>query len=226
VRTLWICSLMVVPLFCSAAANAQTVGPSPLFLTIGAFADVQRFGHTESRSSSPTTEFISGETDTSGTATGLHVGVGTHVTSRVALQLELGFSESRHKTLRPSQTRPTPPILFESRSEIDYRPRTVGFTAAYRARERYRIRPGYLIGVMFTQERSRTVTTSTQTPPGAITSRTDLTSTTYRSAPIFGLEADVRIMKHLAVVPAVRLSKIFGAALLFVRPGVSARWSF
>lgn len=215
-------SLLALVNFVSVA-RAQ---PAPVFVTVGAFADVQRFGHSSSKSTTPTTTFIPAETDLGGTAKGLAIGIGAHLTPAFALQLEVALPDIRRKSLRPSQTIPPPPTLFLNRQTVDYRARTAGILAAYRIRERHRLRVGYLGGVMFVEERQLTITTTTMTPPGTVSSRTETLSMNYRSAAVVGVDTDVRITSHVAIVPHVRLSKYFGLPVLLTRPGINARWTF
>jgi hypothetical protein len=222
-----VCWPLTMILIGSAANSARAQPPpSAFFVTAGGFADIQLFGHADTRSTTPTSSFVGAETDPSGTAGGFQLGIGTNVAPRVSLRFEVGISSSRHKALRPAQNTPPPPNIFSTRQEIDYRVRDVGTTAAYHLARRWRIQPGLIGGFMYFQERGRTLTITTMTPPGTTSNMSETVSTIYRAAATAGLEAEVRVVKGLAVVPDVRVNKTFGVAQLLVRPGVSAKWSF
>jgi hypothetical protein len=96
----------------------------------------------------------------------------------------------------------------------------------YHTGRRHRVRLGFLAGVAFRweQQRSRTEQTVPAFVPvfPLIIQRSDVTATTYRPAPAVGIDADIAMVRHVSLVPQMRVQAIAG--LLSLRPGIAVRW--
>jgi hypothetical protein len=133
-----------------------------------------------------------------------------------------------------------PTQLLSNRVEETRRERSAAVLIGYHTGRRYRVRLGFLAGVAFIWQQATLVqrafpsvsplvpSESFQVFPSSIDfvpsrfERTETTSTSYRTAPAVGLDADIALGSHFTVVPRMRVQA--GAGLLSLRPGLALRW--
>jgi hypothetical protein len=183
--------------------------------------------------------------DVNGTVGGGGFAVGTFLARRVSLRLDAAFPGR----VESSYSEPSgyvffsggPTQLLSNRVEEARRERSAAVLIGYHTGRRYRVRLGFLAGVVFIWQQSSIVQQTfpgffPTTPSGSFEvfpsrvelipsriGRTETTSTSYRTAPAVGLDADIAIGPRLALVPRMRVQA--GAGLLSLRPGIALRWT-
>ena len=193
-----------------------------LFVSGTVFANIHRAGGY--RTDSPYRQ----DDDLSATTIGGGVGVGTAIGRHVVIQVELMAPEPIEQSYGPPEylppLRPPTPATFR---DVEYRTRHGSILGGYRTAVKRRVSAALLGGVMFMEERTRTVSTTIPTQPFQPLP-SDSTIRYYRLLPAFGLDVSVDVFSHLAIVPQLRVHKVtgsgFGAVGLW--PGLSVRWTF
>jgi hypothetical protein len=208
-------ALVIVLLPWTAAALGIFVGGD-------GFADIVRCSHFASESPTIVDDDLSGRTK------GWLVGAGGTLARHALVQLEVAGTGTLHKDFEPPRVLPPqPPLPFVAHRSADYRTRTrhVAVLGGYTTGVARRVSASALVGLMFVQERTHTVSTLVPRPPGPGGLPSDSTSTIYRTTPAFGFDLPIRVAPHVALLPQVRLYKLsFGP--LAIWPGASARIDF
>lgn len=207
---------VLVPIFLAAPAAGQQV-----FVSGGGYANIQQFGRYTTQSPIVT------EDNLSDTTRGLVFGVGGNLGPYVQVALELAFPEQLHKAFEPVRylpPQPQPPIV--TRRTVDYRSRHASVLMGYRAGPTHRVSAVLIGGVMFLQERTHTLFTTTPTSPSNPLP-SENTTVFYRLAPVVGIDIPVDLRWHIALVPQARVYKVPNASgPLGLWPGLSVRWTF
>jgi len=121
---------------------------------------------------------------------------------------------------------PLPPAPTTTLHQVDYRSRHASVLVGYQTNTKRRVSAALLGGLMFVQERMHSVTTITPRPVSNPLP-SENTITTYRMAPIVGIDVPIAAMSHLAVVPQGRIYKLDTASgVVGIWPGLSVRWTF
>ncbi|HEV8316118.1 MAG TPA: hypothetical protein VGQ10_01835 [Vicinamibacterales bacterium] len=170
--------------------------------------------------------------DASGNVAGGGFAIGTFLGPRVSVRLEAAFPASLTSSYatRSGIIYSSPfgriPEVIPSRVEDQFRQRSAAVLLGYHTGRRHRVRLGFLAGVAirWEQQRSRTEQTVPAFVPVVplIIQRSDVTATTYRPAPAVGIDADIAMVRHVSLVPQMRVQAIAG--LLSLRPGIAVRW--
>ena len=201
---------------------ARAAGQS-VFVSGAVFANIHRAGGFNTDSP------IRQDDDLSGTSVGGGFTVGASIGPHVVVQTEVMLPAALHRDFAPPTYLPplVPPPSATFR-EVTYRTRHGSVLGGYRTGTRRRLSAAFLGGVMFLQERTRTVARTVPPQPFSPPLPNDTTLRYYRLAPVFGLDLDVSLFSGLSVVPQLRVYKItgtgFGAVGLW--PGASLRWRF
>jgi hypothetical protein len=170
--------------------------------------------------------------DASGTVGGGGFSVGTFLAPRVSLRLEAAFPGSLDSSYSVGSGFAVSPLgeiteFVPQRVQEERRERSASVLLGYHTERRHRVRLGFLAGVAFLwqQQHSETEQTIPGFPPFVPLriQRTDLTATTYRPATAVGVEADVAMARHVALIPQMRVHAVAGA--LSLRPGIAVRWT-
>jgi hypothetical protein len=226
-------------LLCAATATAQSHPDAGVFIQAGAHAASEWRAHSE-RTGSPVGLSLT-TTDNSGTVAGGSVGIGHYLKPFLSLRAEVvvggtlhGRSESRSPSITGGILNPAPgTVVFESVETIsstdsELRLADVHFMLGFHRAPTRRIRLSYLAGATVRQERTHNLTTTTTPgfPPFIASSedRTSVTTTTYRTGLVVGIDAEVALTSRVAVVPHVRAVAPSGSVGL--RTGVHLRLSF
>jgi hypothetical protein len=206
-------TLAILAVMLSAAPAAAQTREGTVFVTGGAFAGIERAAHTTSSGISDPA------LNPSGTAPGALIGVGTFVTPAWSVQFELALEGTIDKTT--SFTYPDLPVTTRTNSEM----RSTGGAAlvGFHTRAHGRLALGYLGGLAFVRERQTSQRVVTGIPADPLESP-EIDTVLYGSTAAVGMDADITVSRHLAIVPQVRAQT--SARGLSIRPGVSARWSF
>jgi hypothetical protein len=222
----------------SAAAVLVVVAIKPLaaqtvFVEGAAFVGVERLSHTTPQPSNASVA------DLSGTTVGGRVSVGTFVSPQWSVRVEVAVPNllKSTTTLPPPILVPLPspvvvvpaPIVFTQQIQRDYRAPSGAILVGYATTRRHHVAVSYLGGLMMLEERQHTVNQTSIGPvPGVSipipTQRTETTIFTYRAAAATGLDVDIAIAAHLALVPQIRADVFLGS--LSVRPAAALRWNF
>ena len=212
-----------------ATLAAGTASAQPIFVTGAAFANVFRAGGFSSNSP------VIDNPDISGTTTGGAIGVGARLARHVVVQMEIALPGPIERDFDPPEYRqPLRPIVTINR-RVEYRTRHGSILGGYQTGETHRVSAAILGGVMFLQEKVRTVTSLSYLPPivppfpPVEPSSSDSTQRAYRLAPVFGLDVAIAATAHLAVVPQMRVHKTTGpgsVGALGLWPGIGVRWTF
>jgi hypothetical protein len=208
--------LVLIVSFCiPSGAAAQSV-----FVSGGAVVDVLQFGSTASVTPSMF------DFDRSGNTYGISAGIGGMVAGHVPIQLELGLGGLVKRDFYPVKGS-AGERLTDSHIRSEYRARHASMLVGYSSGASRRAAGTLLGGVMFLEERLRTLNTN------ASLSRvfSDSTIVTYRTEPMVGADLTLRLTPHVAVIPQVRIYKApalsgLHEGALAIMPGVSARWTF
>lgn len=211
---------------------------SPLFVQGTAFAGIERRSTSvfEIRSTTTTTR----EFDPGGTAGGGGFTLGTFVSRRVSVRIELDFQGSLTTTRDsrdvtgissvPSLPGIIPAIITTTTAQHeqrDERIRDAAILVGYHTTRQHRVQLGYLGGVIFLHQQAHSIVdlTSTTVPPliPIRSQQSEATMSAFGSDVEVGLDADVEVARHLSVVGQVRVAAFNGG--LSVRPGVGFRWS-
>lgn len=197
-----------------------TAAAQGIFVSGGGFAEIVRFSHFASQF--PTIV----DDDPSGNTNGWIVSAGGTLARHAVVQLEVAGTGTLHKDFEPARTLPPlPPPRFETHRSTDYRTRHVAVLGGYTTGTARRVSASALVGVMFVQERTHSVSTIVPPLPPSVPSRSESTATIYRTAPVLGFDLPIRVAPHVALLPQVRLYKL-GFGPLAVWPGASARIDF
>ena len=217
---------------------AQEPEAPPVFVEAAGFVGFERM---------PNVRFgtrIISDRDASDTVWGGGAAVGTFLAPRVSLRLDAAFPGR----VESSYSEPTGFAFFGSgltqllsnRVEERRRERSAAVLIGYHTGRRYHVRLGFLAGVAFIWQEATIVqrtfpsivplvpSGSFQVFPSPIDllpsrlERTETTSTSYRTAPAVGLDADIAIGSRFALVPRIRVQA--GGGLLSLRPGIALRW--
>jgi hypothetical protein len=206
-------NVAILAVLLTAAPAAAQSRQGTVFVTGGAFAGIERAAH------STTDGIVNADLDTSGTAPGALIGVGTFVTPAWSVQFELGLEGTIDRTT--SFTIPGLPI--SSRTDVEMGTTSSAVLVGFHPRAHGRLALGYLGGIAFIRERQAFQEVITGAPPELFESPATET-VIYGTTAAVGMDADVAVSRHLAVVPQVRVQT--SARGLSIRPGVSARWRF
>jgi len=198
---------------------ARPLAAQTVFVDGAVFLGIERLSHTSTQPPSASL------TDLSGTTVGGRIGVGTLLSPQWSAQVEVAFPNLL-KTTTTTVVAPVP-IAISQQVQRDYRAPSAAVLGGYHAARRHHVAAAYLGGLMFLEERQHTLT-QTSAGPGALapipTRRTEATTFTYRAAAATGLDVDIALGSHLALVPQVRAAVFVGS--LSVRPAVGVRWNF
>jgi hypothetical protein len=207
------CAMLAV--ICVAAPAAAQRSEGTVFVTGGAFAGIERAAHTTS----------SGISDPalipSGTAPGALLGVGTFVTPAWSVQFELALAGTINQT--KSFTIADLPQALTRRTSTDMRSTSGAALVGFHTRAHGGVALAYLAGIAFVRERRAYQQVFTGGAPERIES-SETEAVLYGATAAVGMDADISVSRHLAIVPQVRAQT--SARGLSIRPGVSARWSF
>jgi hypothetical protein len=111
--------------------------------------------------------------------------------------------------------------------ERDYRAPSAAVLVGFHTNRRHHVQVGYLGGLMLLEERQHTLTQISYVPPPGVSipiQRTENSTFTYRAAAAIGLDVDIELAAHVAVVPQIRTGVFTGN--LSVRPAVDLRVKF
>jgi hypothetical protein len=237
---------VLIGLACASPVAAQEPEAPRVFFDGAAFVGFERAG--QLRSERP----IVRERDASATVAGGAAAVGTFLGPRVSLRLEASFPGPVDTTYSSGSgfvftslgvgTSPMGSVmqLLSSRVEEERRERSASVLIGYHTARRNRVRVGFLAGVAFLWQQQRTVIEQTlptfpfpvlPTMPGGFPvevfppriDRSETSATSYRAAPAVGLDVDIAMAAHLAVVPQMRVQASGG--VLSLRPGIAVRWT-
>jgi hypothetical protein len=226
-RTVGVGLLMALVMVPRVAAQSRE---QTAFLEGTIFAGLERRAHTDV--STPTT---SGG-DLGGVVPGGAASVGTWLTPRVSVRLEVSLPSTLRETQQSSVTVaaqssgaqgvtiiPVPVTEQLMRSE---QTRWFSTLVGFHTTRRHGIQVGYLGGAAFgfQQQRLRTAVTIPPLPAGTVLSTlrvSDSSTTTYGVTAEVGLDADISLARRLSIVPQVRALGFDGG--LSVRPGVAVR---
>jgi hypothetical protein len=233
-------ALLIVLLSLNHVAAQEPEAP-PVFLEAAGFVGFERM---------PNVRFgtrIINDRDVSGTVWGGGVAVGTFLAPRVSLRLDAAFP-GRVESSYSEQTGfaffgSGLTQLLSNRVEETRRERSAAVLLGYHTGRRYGVRLGFLAGVAFIWQEATVVqrtfpsivplvplppSGSFQVFPSPIDllpsrlERSETTSTSYRTAPAVGLDADIALGSRFALVPRIRVQA--GGGLLSLRPGIALRW--
>jgi hypothetical protein len=236
VRTaiLW-CGLLLF----SRAASAQ----SPVYVTATAFADIQRFG-----SSNSIGYYLNGEDlSLDSTTAGGGIRVGTFLHPKWSLELAIDGEAASRKTLRNpySILAIYPPIRIPdttTRTKFFTVSTAIGFHPATRGR----VKPAYFAGFALVRATHKSdyfdyivpLATSAAASIGSVAPfpipiptvvrPTGIVDTQNTSGAVLGFELGIDLTRHFSVVPEIRALTFStrGDGVFLIRPGVGARWSF
>jgi hypothetical protein len=172
------------------------------------------------------------------------VGVGTFLSPQWSAQIELALPNllKTTTTIQPPILQPlsslvtvvgqpalvVAPVSITYQVQRDYRAPSAAVLVGYHTARRHHVEVGYLGGLMFLDERQHTITQTSYMRLGAgvsiPTMRAETTVSNYRAAAATGLDVDIALGSHLALVPQVRTDVFAGS--LSVRPAVGVRWNF
>lgn len=214
----------VIALCGSSRARAQSV-----FIGAGGFADVERFGHTDTQSPSIRHQ------DPSGTVRRWFVTAGGKLAPHAVVLTEISRSSTLRKSFEPDQPLIPCPLCSVTRTSMGYRANSAAILGGYTSATKHHLTAAALAGVMFLAERieSRSITTFS-TPPPFPPLPIEAVTTSYRLAPAFGFDLEISAGSHLSIVPKVRLYKGVGSAFGFpsvtpplgVEIGTGVQWRF
>jgi hypothetical protein len=217
----------------SSAARADAQSPdAALFVDGAVFASIERRAHSSSSDGL--------DADLSGTVAGGGAALGTWLTPRLSVRLELAVpARLDAETTTDGIIVPVlygPAAVFTQQIERSERIRTLSALLAYHTARHGGVQMGYLAGAAFIARELHQVYTSV-TPLTTFTSlsgtaaptlvivplprTTDVTLNDYAVNGEVGLDADVAVGIRFSVVPQVRVTGVAGG--LSVRPGVAAR---
>jgi len=208
---------------------AQATDPPRLFIEGSALVNIDLRSHAESRNGG----LVLGPDDMSSTVPGGAVGVGTYLARNVSLRLEVSMPANAHLTGSASTLLSDDPIFIAAIGTTttslaftdDLRSWTTMVLAGYHSAPTRRVRLAYLGGVAFDRTRDHNVTTqTTSSVPPFIPTRVQTTESTtiqYATKVAVGIDAEIGLASHLAVVPQLRV--IAGSAIR-ITPGVALRW--
>jgi hypothetical protein len=222
----------------AAPATAQSHPDAGVFIQVGAHAASEWRAHSD-RTGSPFAVSLTGA-DTSGTVAGGSVSIGHYLKPFLSVRAEAvvgGKLHGRSESRSPSGTgliiNPPPGTpVFESveigSTDSELRLTDIHIMLGFHLAPTRRIRLSYLAGATVRQERTHSLTTTTVTgfPPfiAPREDRTSMTTTTYRTGLVVGVDAEVALTNRLAIVPHVRVVAPSGS--VGVRTGVHLRLSF
>lgn len=227
IRTaLQLCALCVAV---SGTAAAQS-----LFLDGAAFASIERRNNVEPPGS------LGASLKDGGTVAGGGLTVGTWLTPRVTLRLEVALPATLRREATFSQVFPgaggIPQMTYSYSFQLLDQGRTFSTLLGYHTARRHGVQLGYLGGAAFVVQPQR-IRNEFHNPyvvavnpivgsPGGVTVRDDVhvdeTRTTLHSvAAAVGLDADVALSAHISAVPQMRVVGLSNG--LAIRPGVAVR---
>jgi hypothetical protein len=217
---------------------ARSLAAQTVFVEGGVFLGIERLSHTSTQP--PNASLV----DLSGTTVGGRVGVGTFLSPQWSAQIELALPNllKTTTTIQPPILQPlsslvtvvgqpalvVAPVSITYQVQRDYRAPSAAVLVGYHTARRHHVEVGYLGGLMFLDERQHTITQTSYMRLGAgvsiPTMRAETTVSNYRAAAATGLDVDIALGSHLALVPQVRTDVFAGS--LSVRPAVGVRWNF
>lgn len=198
-----------------AALLAADAAAQPVLLGVGYHRDVKRF------SGDPDLNVL----DTQ--ANGVHIAVGTSVTPRLLVSLEVAFSEES------TRTRTTPVVLGGRPLNVTthYRNQlsTVSALAGVQGPPAGRLRLTYIAGLTFAHVRRRIEPEARApildpAPPPTASEFVDNVA-----APTVGLDAAIDMARHVAIVASLRAHALrlnADLAGFSIRPGVGVQFAF
>jgi hypothetical protein len=157
------------------------------------------------------------------------VTIGTWLTPRVTIRLETGWPRSLNGTFvnDASVTLPAGTLIYRTTVESTRSLRTVAPLLAFHTGRRHGVQLGYIGGAAFTWQRER-LTAGRYLPVGTSAGLVSgpieqlvTTETRYAIVPVVGLDADIAVGQHVAVVPLLRA--LAASDGLNLRSGVAAR---
>lgn len=226
VRAVFLLSCVVLALVAmSSRASAQGL---PKFFADGVgYLGIDQFDHSADGA-------FDGEINPSGTVGGGTVGVGTFLTSNVSVRFEASFESgisgdvpylpyiAAYGALYQVPSGELVPLLVPNFRHEQHK-RTFAALAAYHRGEG-RVRMAYLAGLAILRTEDRTTVDRSFLPlvPGGIVARDESRYVSYTNAPILGVDVQIEVAKHLALLPQVRALALDG--LVSIRPGIGLRW--
>jgi hypothetical protein len=208
-------NLAILAILLTAGPAAAQTREGKVFVTGGAFAGIERAAH------STTDGLATAALDSSGTAPGALIGVGTFVTPAWSVQFELALEGTIHRT--QSFTIAGLPQALTRRTSTEMSSTSGAALVGFHTRPHGRLALAYLGGIAFVRERQAYQQSYSGGPPELLESPATETFI-YGATAAVGMDADITVLHHLAIVPQVRVQT--SARGLSIRPGVSARWSF
>jgi hypothetical protein len=175
---------------------------------------------------------LDSDQNASGTTGGPGLAVGTFLGPRVSLRLETAFPgavDSSYQIGSGLTFSSLDGVIQSTSTRVEQETRSCGTSVlvGYHTSRRGSVRLGFLGGVAFVRERQES--TFEQTVPGFVPLlpvrmlRTSMTVTNYEPAASVGLDADIAVTSHFAVVPQMRVQAMTG--WISLRPGVAVRWT-
>jgi hypothetical protein len=208
-------NLAILAILLTAGPSAAQTREGTVFVTGGAFAGIERAAHTT------TSGVVVPALDSNGTAPGALIGVGTFVTPAWSVQFELALEGTIHRT--QSFTIAGLPQALTRRTSTEMSSTSGAALVGFHTRLHGRLALAYLGGIAFVRERQAYQQSYSGGPPELLESPATETFI-YGATAAVGMDADVAVSRHLAVVPQIRVQT--SARGLSIRPGVSARWNF
>jgi hypothetical protein len=208
-------SLLMLAILVTAGAAAAQTRESTVFVTGGAFAGIERAARTT------TSGVVVPALDSNGTAPGALLGVGTFVAPAWSVQFELGLEGTIRRT--QSFTIADLPLALTRRTTTEMSATSGAALVGFHTRVHGRLALAYLGGIAFVRERQAYQQVYSGGPPELLASP-ETETFLYGATAAVGMDADIAVSRHLAIVPQVRVQT--SARGLSIRPGVSARWSF
>lgn len=208
-------SLPILAILLTAVPAAAQTREGAVFVTGGAFAGIERAAHTT------TAGVAVPALDSNGTAPGALLGVGTFVTPAWSVQFELALEGTIRRT--QSFTIPDLPQALTRRTTTEMSSTSGAALVGFHTRVHGRLALAYLGGIAFVRERQAYQQIYTG-GPRELSESPETETFLYGASAAVGMDADITVSRHLAIVPQVRVQT--SARGLSIRPGVSARWSF
>jgi hypothetical protein len=195
-------------------AGAQAQATDRFYVAVGGLADVKRFS-------------TSGGSNTlDGTAAGISVAGGVRFTPR--WDLELNVDIPGYTTHSDSRNFGSGRLVFPIELRTKNRPLTTSALVRFRGSPHGRLQLGYLAGVSIVRFDTKVDVVAPPNVLATVILPSMFGRVDYAAAPVIGLDAEITLTEHLAVVPGFHAS-VFSAqdtTAVLLRPRAGVRWTF